>query len=171
EAERRGGPNGKRARVLAALCLGAGNSWRPDGLLLGRTSCCVELGLRVSGDDREPAQPSREPRATRLFTTPWVAKIWREETMNGFMKKMVLVGMLGAAPFAFAQSSGSTTTGSGSTSDQTPGSGSAGSGSTTSPGSTGSTTSPGTTGSGSSYGGSGSAGSGSSYGGSGSSGS
>src|SRR5262249_57709203 len=91
EAERRGGPNGKRARVLAALCLGAGNSWRPDGLLLGRTSCCVELGLRVSGDDREPAQPSPEPRATRPSTNPWVAKIWREETMNGFMKKMVLV--------------------------------------------------------------------------------
>ena len=30
--------------------------------------------------------------------------------MNGFIKKMVLIGMLGAAPFAFAQSSGSSGT-------------------------------------------------------------
>ena len=41
--------------------------------------------------------------------------------MNGFMKKMVFIGMLGAASFAFAQTSGSTgTTGSGSTGSTTP---------------------------------------------------
>ena len=91
--------------------------------------------------------------------------------MNGFMKKMVLVGMLGAAPLAFAQSSGSSgTTGSGSTSDQTTGSGSTtgSSGSQTGSGSTyggsGSAGSGSQTGSGSTYGGSGSAGTGSSYG-------